>query len=303
MTTPFDRMLDLCQQYPDAPSYNKYSEIPSDLKCEGFLTAWVVSGAGSLRAIPVEERTEMMMRIAVGHDSDAFELIKPEDVSDYQSLILDAISNNPSAMADVPDEYITEDLIVKAARKRVGALGYIDFKRKYKHLLTGSLISSVVSVNVATAVRFAMDISQDDRQRIQDGDLVKAITAQVNDLHYLKAIGKTHLLADLLGTGYWPANLNAAIKMEKGQKQDIALPPASPHEALSRLACMSTQGVRFLHLQSLRRFPVEEVISTTQDIPKVVDLLLEVYTEKELKPHMKLSSALRGRLLESALGL
>jgi hypothetical protein len=303
MLTSYDRMLELCEQYPDAINYNNYSEIPSDLKCEGFLTAWVVSGAGSLRAIPAEERTEMMMCIAAGYDSDAFALIKPEDVSDYQSVILDAIGNNPSVMADVPDQYITEDLITKAANRRIGALGYIDFKGRYKHLLTDPLISSVVSINVSTAIRFASEISQADRNRIKDDDLIKAIKVQVNDLHELRAIGKTHLLVDLLVAGYWPSNLNASIKMERGQKQDISLPPTSPHEALSRLACMSTQGVRCLHLQSLRRFPIEEVILTTQDIPKVVDLLMQVYSERELKQHMKLSGALRGRLLEGALGL
>jgi hypothetical protein len=303
MLTSYDRMLELCEQYPDAINYNNYSEIPSDLKCEGFLTAWVVSGAGSLKAIPVEERTEMMMCIAAGYDSDAFALIKPEDVSDYQSVILDAIGNNPSAMADVPDQYITEDLITKAANRRIGALGYIDFKGRHKHLLTDSLISSVVSINVSTAIRFASEISQADRNRIKDDDLIKAIKVQVNDLHELRAIGKTNLLVDLLVAGYWPSNLNASIKMERGQRKDISLPPTSPHEALSRLAYMSTQGVRCLHLQSLKRFPIEEVISTTQDIPKVVDLLMQVYSERELKQHMKLSSSLRGRLLEGALGL
>jgi hypothetical protein len=302
MTTPFDRMRDACQEHPEAINYKRYTEIPVDLKTESFVIAWIVSG-GKLVEVPVGDRTEEMLTVAVSHDDSAFEIINPSDVSNYQALILDAIANNPSCMADVPQQYITEDLIIKAAEKRIGSLGYVDFKRKYKHLLTDTLISAIASRNVSSAVSFGLELCAEDRSRIQDGDLITAIKAQVNDLQYLKAIGKSHLLADLLGTGYWPDNLNAAIKMEKGQQLDISLPPGSPHEAMSRLASMGSPGVRFLHLQSLRCFPIEEVISTTQDIPKGVNHLLEVYTEDELRPHMRLSRPLRARLLENALGL
>lgn len=303
MTTPFDRMLDLCQEYPDANNYDKYKDIPSDLKSEGFVTAWIVSGAGSLSEVPIEDRTEMMLRIAVSHDGYAFEIIKPEDVTDYQALVLDAIENTPRSVNDIHPDYLTEELILKMAERRFSAISYLDFKGENKNLLTDNIISSFTSRNVASAVTFIQEIGASELHRVKDSDLTNAIQAQVNDLHQLKSIGKTHLLVDLLVAGYWPSNLNAAIKIQKHVSLDIDQAPSTPHEALSRLAAIAAPGVRFLHLQSLRRFPIEEVISTTQDIPKVVDRLLEVYSEKELKPHMRLSNALRGRLLETELGI
>jgi hypothetical protein len=303
MTTPFDRMLDLCEEYPEAPSYSKFDQIPSDLKSEGFLTAWIVCGAGSLKEVPVEERTEMMLRIAVSHDSNAFEIINPEDVSDYPALVLDAIENTPRSVNDIHPDFLTEELILKMAERRFSAISYLDFKGENKHLLTDNVISAFTSRNVASAVTFMQHIGASELHRVKDSDLTNAIQAQVNDLHQIKSIGKTHLLVDLLVAGYWPSNLNAAIKMQKHVALDIDQAPSTPHETLSRLAGIQPLGVSFLHLQSLRRFPIESVISTTQDIPKVVDRLLEVYSEKELKPHMRLSNALRGRLLETELGL
>jgi hypothetical protein len=294
--------LELCEKHQEASLYKNYGEIPSDLKCESFLTAWVVS-TGNLEAIPLEERTELMLRTAVRHDRYAFPIIRPDDVSDYGALILDAIDNDPSNASYIWKEHITEDLIIKMAAKNVNALKYIDLSDWHSHLLTDSLVSSIIRMNVSKAVCFIKEIGNISMSRVNDEDIRAAIQVQVSDLHQLKSIGKVRVLNEMLTSGYWPEGLNAAIKMEKGQVLDIESPPASPHEALSRGSCIRTQGVRFLHLQSLRRFPIEEVVSTTEAIPGVVDCLLEVYTEKELRPHIRLSKALRGRFLENALGL
>jgi hypothetical protein len=45
------------------------------------------------------------------------------------------------------------------------------------------------------------------------------------------------------------------------------------------------------------------VITSTIGLPRIAEILLDVYSERELEPHLKLSKELRGRMLESALGM
>jgi hypothetical protein len=307
-------MKDLNEQahefYKDNPGvkgYKFFGNIPVEFHTEGFITAWIMAD-GRLSEVPKELRTELMLRIAVQHDASALRFITPNDVSDYQSLVLDAVENAITAVAHINPEYLTEDLVIKIAQRRLIILGYMKLDGENKHLLTDKVISSVVSGSISSAMYLSNKFGALVSSRINDEDIRAAINLRFGEVGGLINLRKEYVLADLLRSGYWPT-LNevedATGRDEVMDKSNMSAmsAPRSPVEAMHKISEIKSKGIRLLYLQSLKLFPIEEVITSTIGIANAPDMLVEAYSEAELKPHMKLSRALRGRLLETGLGL
>lgn len=292
---------------PGCKGYASFGNIPVVYHTEGFITAWIMSD-GRLSQVPYELRTELMMRIAVQYDTMALKCITPNDVSDYQSLVLDAVDNAITAVPHISPDYLTEDLVIKIAKRRLIILGYMKLDGENNHLLTDKVISSVVSNSISSAMYLCNKFGTLVSSRIKDEDIKTAINLRFGEIGGLINLRKEYVLADLLRSGYWPSYDEAeqAIsrdeRIEKSNPIDM-FPPKSPVQAMLRVSDFESKGIRLLYLQSLKLFPIEEVITSTIGLANAPDILVEAYSEAELKPHMKLSRALRGRLLESGLGL
>jgi hypothetical protein len=294
--------LEFRSKYPEARDYKTFSSIPKELQTEDFIIAWLTTPLGRLINVPHEIRTERMMRISVSYDASAFLIINPEDIFDYQGLILDALEFSTEVSDKIRKEYLTEDFIIELSRRKLSELLNFGLAGKNKHLLTDRVISSIVQSSVASASFLNMRFSSVVKGRIRDEDLKLAVINNFNFVGGLVGLNKECVLSDMLKEGYWPPVTNNYVK-DDGDKADMTHPPTSPGEAMERLADSESRGMRLLHMQSLKIFPIEDVIASTQGIPNATDILLEAYSEKELKPHMRLSRELRGRLLETGLGL
>jgi hypothetical protein len=296
--------VDFREQYPKARDYQFYTEIPPESMTEGFLIAWVVMG-GDFSRIPHEQRTELMKRIAVKYDARALAHITPEEVEDYQSLIVDAVNNFSLAVDHINESYITEGLVVKIAKNETGlqALQRLDLNGSRKHLLTDFVISSIVQIG-PSRTSFLIDcLGSLGRNIIRDEDIKIGIKNDFRNIGPLISINKIHLLAEVLKSGYWPDKFNPETDMTRTRKEDISTPPVSPVDIMNRVIEIKNPSLRLWHFESFRCFPLEEVIISTLGIPNATDFIMRVYSEDELRPHLRLSRELRGKFLEVSLGL
>jgi hypothetical protein len=248
-----------------------------------------------------------MKRIAVRFDTTSFKHIGPDEVADYPALIVDAVENSLAVAKEIKPEHLTEDLIIKIAERRLNVLGYLKLDNENNHLLTDALISSVVKRSVLSAVYLNRIFGKLALNRMSDDDIKVALQERFSEVGGLVQLGKEYVLAELIKSGYWP-DVNEKRKHDKDEsdmtrKYNHSSPPISPVDAMMKLADFEAAGYQLLYLQSLKLFPIEDVITTTVGIANAPDILLQAYSEAELKPHMKLSRALRGRLLETGLGL
>jgi hypothetical protein len=294
--------LEYREKYPTAKDYKTFDSIPKELQTEDFIIAWMMSPLGRLIKVPHELRTERMMRISVAFDAMAFSIINPSSISDYKGLILDALEFSTTVVSDIRKEHLTEDLVIELSRRKLSALLSLNLGAENKHLLTDRVISSIVHNGVAAAALINMRFNKVVNGRIRDEDLKLAVINNFNQVGSLVQLKKEYVLGDMIKEGFWPPS-DHNYEKEAGDKADMSSPPKSPGEAMMRVTESETTGMRLLHRQSLKRFPIEDVISSTQDVSHATDILMEAYTEAELRPHMRLSRALRGRLLETGLGL
>ena len=292
-----------CRKFnPAALLYTSFVDIPTRIASENFIIAWITAG-GKLSEIPKEQRTELIMRVSVNYDVHALQFISRGDVGDYRSLVIDSFNHSASTVSQIDREYLTEELVVKFVSEEIVSFWYLDLGRSNEHLQTEAVMSAVASHGVGGVWYLKAKYGSDIGDKFNDSFITGAIKANWNAVHRLKNIGKEHLLDDLLRSGYWPNTFDPLLDMKAGYTLDISLPPKNPLEAMSRLAEIQGEDARYLHLATLKSYPIEDVISTTATLPHATDILLEAYSEAELRPHMRLSRALRGRLLESSLGL
>lgn len=302
MKSLIDIAVDFREEHPKARDYKVYADIPPESLTEGFLIAWVVFG-GEFSRIPNNLRTELMKRIAVSYDARALAHIAPEEVEDYPSLVVDAVNNSQHAVSNISESYITEELIVRIAEKRLGSLHLFDLNGSRKNLVTDFLISGIVRIGPYEASFLQDHLGSLVKNRIRDEDIKIGIINNFRQVEVLRDINKLHLLVELLKSGYWPDKLNQQADMKRAYKEDISTPPASPVDILNRVIEIKSPGVRLWHFQSFRLFPLEDVITSTLGIPNASDFIMRVYSEAELRPHLRLSRDLRSKVLESALGL
>lgn len=302
MKSLIDIALDFREQYPHASDYKVYADIPHESLTEGFLIAWVVLG-GEFSRIPRELRTEQMKRIAVSYDARALAHIAPKEVHDYPSLVVDAVSIAHRAVGHIHEDYLTEELVVRIAQRGVSGISGLNLSGSRKHLVTDSLISKFVQIGPYEAWFLQTHLGSLVKDRILDQDIKIGVKNKFREVDSLDNMNKLHILVDLLKSGYWPDKFNPQSDMKKIYKEDITSPPTSPVDIMYRLNEIKNQGVRIWHFQSLRCFPLEEVITTTLGMPNATNFIMKVYSEAELKPYLRLSRDLRGKVLESALGL
>jgi hypothetical protein len=302
MKSLIDIAADFREEYPKARDYKVYADIPAESLTEGFLIAWVVMG-GEFSRIPDEHRTELMKRIAVSYDARALAFITPEEVADYPSLVVDAVNYSDRSVLHISESYITEDLIVKIAENKLGALYQFDLNGSRKHLVTDFLISKIAQIGPYEAKFLHEHFGSMVKNRIRDEDIKVGVMNRFRDVVGLNDINKLYILIDLLKEGYWPDKFNPEIDMVRTHTEDISTPPASPVDIINRVIEIKKPGVRLWHFQAFRCFPLEEVITSTLGIRNATDFIMMVYSEAELRPHLRLSKELRGKILENALGL
>lgn len=288
--------VEQCRAFPKMGSYNNYWDIPQRELSELSLVAWLIAG-GTFEQIPAEHRTENVIWAAVRHDREAFKLIGRHEVSDYRELSVNAVQLGYATFQDVPAEYIDEEFLIDATSHTFGRSTTKTLLDAHPNLITEQVAKAVCSRSISQARDFCVAGGVKALGLLKDEYLVEAIQKQTSDATYLNDLYKTYVLVSMIAEGFWPKHVsiaNAALYRQ---------PPETPAEALERLCEKLSPGDKVLHRCWLQSRPMGQVVSALQDSQKGLDELFEIYPEQELRKHMKSNRALRGRLLESDLGM
>jgi hypothetical protein len=289
--------------YGDVMSkYQAFEDIPEVLRGEGALVAWV-SNKGHLKLIPSAYRSERIFEASVIAKTDSLSFISPEETSQYEDLVVVALKRNPVQVRSLPDALLTEAFLIKACSFSIGLIGYIDWTFSKAHLATPKLIREVGAQSLIHAGELMANIGYKARSMLDEEVLRKGIQHSIANLPILDKFHGRPLLEKMLREGFWYPETEKSIKFDLSNGRDYRKPPATPEEALSRLREPTGAPFRILHSSVMKTFPIQDVIATLSRDAESLDVLFDLYTADELRPHLGLSRALRGRFLEQELGL
>lgn len=292
--------VEQCEANRDIRQFKNFEDIPKERVSESSLVAWIVSGAGKLAKIPVEERTERLLWVAVRHDQEAYDLIPACDVNNHRELSLEALRNSKTFFASIPEAYKDEQFLIDMTERGSQSIQNIGLADRYDHLLTDFTAMTICSRSISQALSFCEAGGDKARVLLKDEYVIEAIKKQTSDFGSLKALGKEYLLIGLLADGYWPAAHNFNYPPETHTLRE---PPSSPRDAVERCSATTSLGHRVLHRCWLRAQPMDQVVHELQAFPKGLNELFELYPERELRSYLKTSRSIRGRLLEQDLGM
>jgi hypothetical protein len=281
--------------------FQAFGQIPESMRGEAHLVGWLL-GSGRLREIPAQYRSEFIFEAAVTHELMALAHLKPEETSQYEALALVAIKKNHAQLIQIPDEWQTRDFLIKACINNEWVIRQIDWKSNPLMAVTDDLIRRIGSVSLIHAVELLVATNIHFANRVDEEVIRTAIKHRVSDLHRLKEIDGLPILEKMVKEGYWPDASDVTIEFEYKKGRDYRQAPSNPEEIRSRMEHGMGSSMTLLHDMSMRSFPIEDVIRTLNDEGSL-NTLFRIYKDSELRPHMKLSRALRGRFLEQEMGL
>lgn len=133
-----------------------------------------------------------------------------------------------------------------------------------------------------------------DTPELQD-DIRRSILLKGDHYDRIRARGRLDVLAEQIAAGEWPTLLpNSELPGPK---------PTSLESGISRVAqCYHGKDRESLHMAYLMTYPMDEVVPLMCE-RRMAKLVLEMYSEEALAPYLKKYRALRGVVLEDAMGL
>jgi hypothetical protein len=279
--------------------YSKFRRIPPERVTESSLVAWIVFG-GLLEQIPKEHRTERVLWAAARHDDTSYALIGQDEVADHQALSLEALARGTTSFSKIPWEHKDEDFIIQMTIDSTNALQGINFAAAYSHLITDKVAQAICSRSVSHAYGFWVAGGDEARALIKDSYIEAAFDNECKCFAELERFGQTKMLAAKLAAGFWPKG--AALKTSTGLEL-AAEPPADPMTALILMNNSRARGHQVLYKCWLLSRPVEEVIDGLQSRKVGLAEIFNLYSEADLRKHMKTYRSIRGRFLEQDLGM
>lgn len=285
--------------------YANFEDIPEAIRSEEALVAWMTFLGRDLKSIPPEYRSEFVLEAAVMMEKDALRFIKPEDTSQYEDLVLLGLQKNSAQLKYLPEDLLTASFITKACLKSAGVIEQIEWGYTNPALINPCMIKEIGSASIHHASALARCAGRHEDEVLDDEVLRTALKSssalsliQVENWQRAKSV-----FLQMIEEGYWPSGIDEDITDEFSQGRDHIKPPATIEETLSDLLQPALENYHFLYAMVMKTFPIEEVIQALSRDEESLEILFRVYTFDELRPHMQISRAMRGRLLEQEIGL
>lgn len=273
----------------------KFSDIAEEHQTTHTATRWVDLGRGSLFDIPDRLINDSVRIAAMSPSSDkpmtknlvieSFMNIKPSQTGRYEELALLGIKKTSQIFMYVEDEYLTKEFLMKALRANPKAL--MPLTKATQKRIEIAADQEVVDLAVSLASGY---LYQFDSDKLTENSVRVCIANQSFNYQVLIEIGHYGVLVDMIREGFWPEDRPfAPDSLESGIKRFLPIPECLLHRAF------------------ILQFPIKEVIEQ-MNTPERRNALFHLYSTDELTPHLKTThlgqdKALKGRLLESEMGL
>lgn len=284
--------------------YEKFDEIPSELRVPESLFVWVFDTAEMIKEIPVEFVDHDIRLAAVWKAGETIEFISMDDTDRYEEIALCAIGSRPASLDKVNPSVFSDHFFIQAITARSDVVFHFRKVLDNGYKLSSEVVSAVLE-NAITAISSL--VSAEGFAALATDEMVQrgVLTSFVDqyawwiDLRSLDLIGKTSVVQEAISSGFWPITFR--IDSDEPYFPDV-LRPASLPEAIAAYS-QSNENYTELFKFAVLSYGPDQVISSLHSTSCGLDTLQALYTDQELAPFAKKYKGLRGRFLENALGM
>jgi hypothetical protein len=241
---------------------------------------------GLFQQLPSKFVTEELRAFAICEDARVIGLIDPADTADYFGLCGLAYRTDYKSAALFKQEARTKEAIemMMISWSFVSTYSICPW---IAQSMTPDLIEKASIANM----NFMLTLPRD---QISQAALNTHLGHSFSNYSYLKKAGRLRLGAEYLQQGVWPE--------ATGPFEDNLKKPGSLEEAFSELIKPGLNDWPEVYMAYLMSHPIEDVIAAVTS-PSHAKNVLEMYSEQELRPHIKNNRLLKATLLECSLGL
>lgn len=236
--------------------------------------------------IPPNLITDELRRYAISLSVVLLELIEPDHTPAYTSICLLAYRSSYRALEFFKEEARTTEMVDSML---AFPNSFFNAYRAYPW---------VAQVMTPDLIAKAANASSDFMLTLPDDQIDQAVLekhlGESNFIYKdLKRAGRLQLGVDFIKNGGWPES--------DGPFDDLTPRPESLLEGFSLL--LGTGDIpRALYMAYVMTHDIEDVIAMVVT-PSCAKLVVEIYDEKELRPHIRSNRHLKAALLENSLGL
>jgi hypothetical protein len=278
----------------DPDSYEEFSSIPEAFRDSEMAASWMTTlskqdvspSPHTLMQIPAELQNQKVLLTAVGLNSMALKLIKPEQADDYLAIVLVAVHKASYAFKLMDESYKTEAVLDAFIEDQV----FFDLETGHMDWVLPMLNQERIDKISAYSLWFAMSVGLEN----VSWDVVKEQLKKTPDNYsYMDKLGQLGFLSKMLKEDEWPKSEgNLVYKPFKGLADGVSRFMRSDKES----------ALHYLQKAYVLTFPVPEVIAAMKT-PARREVLLGLYPVDVLREHAHGDRNLRGKILEQDIGL
>lgn len=283
--------------------YPLFADIPDERRTSGYALNWLMamhttdekSLIEHFLQIPKDLYDYELLEFSVRHDALALKDIEPTTTAKYQDLCALAFVQDPLAPAWFHEDYRTAETVELMIKQPVFAMKPAKFSKSFEAIPWIEGVMTPELFNKASKASFEF-MKMRPLSEASESALESHFLHGFEGYSQARKAGRLDLSAQFIRNGHWPQaydSFNEVIEM-----------PNTLNAALDQaLACVNLDfGLCSLYLSFVKAHPIEDVVAlaTTRNHVKLV---MELYTEAELRPMMSTNRHLKAGLLETAMGL
>jgi hypothetical protein len=264
-----------------------FSELPEEFLDADMAFQWL-KGAGDPVAvhyakIPQQWRSDEILEFAAGEGVNVLKDISPEQTKRYSVLANLCSIHDYRILLDVHPQFRNDKALIKNVCSR--------YRSTLAQLVNeidwfGPAIPDDLFVErCQNDLKFALDV----QPHLLRQDIIEYVNLlQPSKVLILRSLGRMDLIAEKIETDGWLDNYPEPLSLEEAIGYLLETRPCFSPEAL--------------YMGYVMLYPFEDVVKAMKG-NRLAKLLLEMYSAEALKPYMNRDKALKGALLEDAMGL
>lgn len=278
--------------------YERFEDLPEHSKnafgASRWFKAWTTDGVDPVVAcncfkqIPLNLVTDELRKYAVYEFVRVLSLIEPSDTPAYKTLCLLAYRSSYRAAEFFKAEVRTTEVLELMIKDYSWS-----FLTSYQAFPWIAELMTPALIEKASLASDTFMVSLPDDQ-ISQTALNKHLGEGASTYSALQKAGKLRFGVDFLKSGRWP---------ESDGTLDYPIPkPKGIEDAFCALVQNDMEMPRALYMAYVMTYPIEDVMALVVS-PATARPVIDMYSEKELRPHIKANRHLKALMLEESLGL
>lgn len=312
--------------YDKVRVYERFDQMPETLHNPSALHTWLeFAPTERFHQIPEPLVTDAMRLTALRSYSGALSWISPTSTPNYLKLVLEALPSDCSLILSVDAECLSEEFLYSAVK--TNKLVMFEILRENCDRFNNLISQRIVDEGCRHSPRTLWKMLGEDQWKlparivamVTDEHIAQSARNESNELHYIKRLGKLHVLTDMIKNGYWPQDGDSILKRDDLgtiSQYSSRLPSAcDAYREARKQANVTNNGyghldeaIQTLFEAALKLYPASDVLQWL-DRPSIgernrhIESIKDLYTSDELKPFLREYPFVKAMVLEADLGM